>query len=170
MSIQNSIKLRATEVSPANSEARSEAPPCVGEVMTRHLVSLIPQNTFKEAVGLMTHRPFRHFLVLEKDGWLAGVISDRDFLRVLARDPDWEKTTIDKVMTRKPITVHPDTPLSAAVVEILARKINCLPVVDDDGRACGIVTSTDLLAAFQQVQERLEDVKREALDIPQELQ
>ncbi len=170
MSYKNNIRLEPIKVGPANSEARPKALTCVGEVMTRRLVSLSPQNTFKEAVGLMANRPYRHFLVLKKDGKLAGVISDRDLLRVLARDPDWEGTSVSEVMTRDLVTVRPETPLSSAVVEVLARRINCLPVVDMDGRACGIVTSTDLLAVFQQVQEGLEDVKREMPDIPQNLQ
>ncbi len=165
MSYKKSVQPRSIHVTLAKTEARPTTPMCVGELMTSRLVSLSPHHTFKEAVGLMANRPFRHFLVLDKNGHLAGVISDRDLLRVLARDPDWEGTTVSEVMTRDPLTVRPETPVSSAVVEVLARRINCLPVVDKYGRACGIVTSTDLLQAFEQVQVRLEDVQQEALDI-----
>ncbi len=170
MSYKKSVHPGSIHVTLANSEARPTIPMCVGELMTSRLVTLSPDHTFKEAVGLMTNRPFRHFLVLEKNGQLAGVISDRDLMRVLARDPDWESTTVSEVMTRDPLTVQPETPLSSAVVEVLARRINCLPVVGMDGRACGIVTSTDLLQAFQQVQARLEDVQQEALDVARDLE
>jgi CBS-domain-containing membrane protein len=39
------------------------------------------------------------------------------------------------------------------VSKIISKKINCLPVVEDDGTVCGIVTSTDLLKSYQQVLE-----------------
>lgn len=136
------------------------APTCVGDIMTPNPVTMSPRDSFRESIGLMANRPFRHFLVVEPDGQLAGVISDRDLLRVLARDPHWESTKVADVMTRNTVTVQPETPLSTAIVEILARRINCLPVVDTQGRVCGIVTSTDLLNTFQQVQRLLECLER----------
>ena len=165
MSYKKNVQPGSIHVTLANLEACPTAPMCVGELMTSRLVSLSPHHTFKEALSLMTNHPFRHFLVLEKNDQLAGVVSDRDLLRVLARDPDWEATTVSEVMTRDPLTVRPETPVSSAVVEVLARRINCLPVVDMDGRACGIVTSTDLLQVFEQVQMRLEDARQETSDI-----
>ncbi len=167
MSHKKGTEPRSIHVTLANLVTRPTIPTCVGELMTSRLVTLSPHHTFKEAVGLMANRPFRHFLVIEADGELAGVISDRDLLRVLAREPDWESTTVSEVMTKDLVTVRPETPISSAVVEILARRINCLPVVDMDGRACGIVTSTDLLRAFQQVQVRLEDVQQRSRMLPE---
>jgi CBS-domain-containing membrane protein len=45
---------------------------------------------------------------------------------------------------------------------MLAKRINCLPVIDDEGSVCGIVTSTDLLKSYQQV---LELVRKQARPI-----
>jgi CBS domain-containing protein len=59
-------------------------------------------------------------------------------------------------MNRYVVTVKPQTPLSAAVTEMLTRRINCLPVVGDDGKVCGIITSTDLLRNYQKIQMSLE--------------
>lgn len=135
------------------------APPtCVADLMTSRVVTLAPHHTFGEAVCLMANRPFRHFLVVHPDGRLAGVLSDRDLLRVLGRTPVWQSKTVGEVMTRDTVTVNPETPLSTAVEEMLGRRINCLPVVDHKGKVCGIVTSTDLLAAFQKIQASLERV------------
>lgn len=143
--------------------ANSEHPPpptSVGDVMTSNVVTLSPYHTFQEAVGLMANRPFRHFLVVEKDGKLAGVISDRDLLRALNRKPDWSKTIVGEVMTRETVTVQPKTSLSDAVGKMLEHRINCLPVVDERGKVCGILTSTDLLVTFQRIQVHLERVTK----------
>ncbi|HEY6363826.1 MAG TPA: CBS domain-containing protein, partial [Candidatus Binatia bacterium] len=53
----------------------------VADIMSTNLVTLSAHHTFGEAVQLMTHSPFRHFLVVHADGRLAGVFSDRDVLR-----------------------------------------------------------------------------------------
>jgi CBS domain-containing protein len=59
-------------------------------------------------------------------------------------------------MTPDPFTVKRETPLSVAVARIVSKRINCLPVLDDEGKVCGIVTSTDLLKAYQKLLESLE--------------
>lgn len=141
----------------------SEAPAKVGDVMTKKIVTMSPHDTFREAVGLMANRPFRHFLVVENDSRLAGVISDRDLLRILSRNPDWHNTTVSEVMTREVVTVAPETLLSVAVEIMVTRRINCLPVVDGSGKVCGLVTSTDFLNAYRQVQASLERLREVGL-------
>jgi len=146
-------------VAKAMSSNRSygQIPPIrIADLMTRELVSVAPGQTFGEVVGLMANRPFRHVLVIHSDGRLAGVISDRDLLRKMAATTDWKTKLVEEVMTREVLTVKPETSLSAAVKEILGRRINCLPVIDKNEKVCGIVTSTDLLSAFAKLQGSLE--------------
>src|SRR5919108_359690 len=132
-------------------------PISVSDIMTRDVVSLLPSQSFAEAVGLMANRPFRHVLVIHPNGRLAGVISDRDLLRVMGGTTDWKEKRISDVMSRDVFTVTPQTPLSIAVREILGRRINCLPVLyDENKQVCGIITSTDLLRAFERLQLSLE--------------
>jgi len=131
-------------------------PTSVGEVMTSKVVTLRPGNSLLEAIGMMANNSFRHFPVVEDNAHLAGVVSDRDLLRAMNHSKDWSSTTITQVMTQQVVKVQRETPLSVAVEKILTRRINCLPVVEDNDRVCGIVTSTDLLKAFQQVQKRFE--------------
>jgi CBS domain-containing protein len=88
----------------------------------------------------MANSPFRHFLVIHADGRLAGVFSDRDVLRALGRTPNWQAKNVSGVMTHQVFTVTPETPLSVAALEMLSRRINCLPVVGNDGKG-GIITS-----------------------------
>jgi CBS domain-containing protein len=129
--------------------------------MTREVVSLLPGQSFAEAVGLMASRPFRHVLVIHPNGRLAGIISDRDLLRVMGGATDWKEKRIRDVMTHDVFTVTPQTPLSLAVREMVARRINCLPVLyDENKQVCGVVTSTDLLRAFERLQMALERIAR----------
>ena len=130
---------------------------CVADVMTRKTVTLSPHHGFAEAVSLMADRHFRHIVVVDTGGKILGVISDRDILRTLARTANWQTKDVSQIMTRDPITVKRETPLVVAVAKIVSKRINCLPVLDDDGKVCGILTSTDLLKAYQKLLESLEN-------------
>jgi len=59
---------------------------------------------------------------------------------------------VSEVMSRRLVTVGPDTTLGDAAALLLKHKIGCLPVVDDDRALIGLITETDLLkAAFLDV-------------------
>lgn len=137
-------------------QVEQDAPTQVSEVMTRNVVATAPDHSVQEAITLVARHRFRHLLVVTGDQHLAGVISDRDLLRFMIREPQWGGAAVAEVMRTDPITVRPDTLLSAAITEMLNRRINCLPVVDGDERVVGILTSTDLLRVFRAMQERLE--------------
>jgi CBS domain-containing protein len=79
------------------------------------------------------------------------VISDRDVLRALARTPDWQTKPVTEIMTHDPFVVSPRAAVTDALAHLLEKRINCLPVVSEDGKVCGIITSTDLLKSFQKV-------------------
>lgn len=125
----------------------------VADVMIGKVVTLSPHHSFNDVANLMNDRYFRHCVVVDQGGVVIGVISDRDILRTLARNPNSRSKSLDQIMTKQPVTVKRNTAIIDAVGKMLAKRINCLPVIDDDGRVCGIVTSTDLLKSYQQLLE-----------------
>lgn len=132
----------------------------VADVMTGKVVTLSPHHSFNEVANLMNDRYFRHCVVVDNSRQVVGVISDRDILRSLARNPNSRSKSLEQFMTRNPITVKRNTPIVDAVAKILAKRINCLPVVEEDGSVCGIVTSTDLLRSYQQLLELVQKQAR----------
>lgn len=130
------------------------APPTqVDQVMTRSVMTLCPNDSFGAAVNLMATRHVRHSVVVDNAGKVLGVISDRDVLRALARNPDWQSKAVTEIMTPNPVVVRVDTPLTDALGELLVKRINCLPVVLENGSVCGILTTTDLLKSYKQLLE-----------------
>ena len=145
--------------------AQTTYPRQVKEVMTRDIIALRPQQPFAQALALLAQYRFRHLLVTDAEARLVGVISDRDLLRCMSREADLERVTVADIMGAAVVTVQPDTLLSEAAARMLSRRINCLPVVENN-RVCGILTSTDLLQAFHNLQTHIE---RGAIpDAPQE--
>lgn len=61
--------------------------------------------------------------------------------------------TVADIMTRDPISVHPETPIQTAI-EILAKeRISGLPVLDDHGKLVGVISETDLMWRETDVRE-----------------
>jgi acetoin utilization protein AcuB len=128
-------------------------PVYVADVMTPEVMTLCLSDSFSDAVNLMATQHVRHSVIIDDQGRIKGVISDRDVLRALARTSDWQSKSVSEIMTRDPMVVTPRTSVTAALSELLEKRINCLPVVGDDGKVCGILTSTDLLKSYQKVLE-----------------
>lgn len=139
-----------------SGNAALEGPTHVAAVMTKEPMTMLPHESFAELVGKMANRHFRHMLVVDEDQRLYGVISDRDVLRALSRTPDWSKKSVAEIMTHDSITITPDSAISEAVRLMLDKRINCLPVIGADGRVAGILTSTDLLQAYEKLQKLVE--------------
>lgn len=128
----------------------------VSAIMTKETVALHPEQSFADVVGLMANQFFHHVLVIDGEQRLCGVISDRDVLRELSRTRDWSQKKVSEIMTPHPMTIAPDSLISAAVRRMLDKRINCLPVVGAEGKVCGILTSTDLLKTYEKIQSWLE--------------
>jgi len=92
-----------------------------------------------DVTKMMEENKIRHLMVA-KNGRVMGIISDRDFRRQ-------GKTAAD-IMTTDPITVDVSTTMMTAITIFLKRRISCLPVVED-GKLCGILTTTDLMMGLQ---------------------
>jgi CBS domain-containing protein len=107
------------------------------------------------ADDVMTADRIRHLPVLDEDGRLCGILSQRDMFRgALAGALGYGTTAqrkvlttlaIKEVMATDVVTVGPDTVLSEAARLMLERKIGCLPVVDG-GKLVGILTEGDFVA------------------------
>jgi acetoin utilization protein AcuB len=152
---QHTVEDSAIDPSTENEHVTAHRIACVADVMTSEVLSLSPRHSFADAVNLIANRHFRHFVVIENDQ-IVGIVSDRDILRGLARTDNWQRKEVSQFMTLDPITVQPTASLSTAISKMLARRINCLPVVAADGKICGILTTTDLLKSYQKILEPLE--------------
>jgi acetoin utilization protein AcuB len=128
----------------------------IGDVMSKSVITLSPNDTIAKSVDLMATGDFRHLVITDDEQKVLGVISDRDILGVKGRISEWRVKKIHEVMTPKPITATQETLLSVAVATMIAKKINCLPVIDNIGTLCGIVTSTDMMKFCQNLLESMD--------------
>jgi len=57
----------------------------------------------------------------------------------------WVTMFVQDVMTREPTTVTPNTTIKRAAEILVERQISSLPVLDDRGRVCGVLSEADLI-------------------------
>lgn len=128
----------------------------VRDKMTPNPITVEPTTPVAEALRLMEGRKIRRLPVLQ-DGQLVGIVTLLDLMRVSASPATTlsvyelryllDKLTVQEAMTRRVITVTPDSPIEQAALLMREHKIGGLPVVED-GRLVGIITETDIFDAF----------------------
>lgn len=127
----------------------------VRDLMTSEVETVHPDSTLAELLDLLQERNIRHVPVVDDEGELVGLVTQRDLLRrSLAARGDLPFTvrrevaahrTVDEFMTAAPVTVDPDAPVGEAAELILDNKLGCLPVVEGP-HLVGIITESDFVA------------------------
>ena len=119
----------------------------VRERMTAPVITITPDHRFHDALHTMQEKNLHHLPVVDAQGALVGVVAERDLLMAAVQYTTQGDVEVGDLMHAEVVTVATSTPIRDAAAEMLARRIGCLPVVDD-GRVIGIITETDMLQAL----------------------
>ncbi len=115
-------------------------------VSQKHVVSLGPNASVREAAGVMTRANCGSVLIMEPPAALLGIVTERDLMtRVLAKGLDPERTQVREIMTPNPLCVPPETLVSDAVVIMLERGFRHLPIVGPGSKILGVFSVRDAL-------------------------
>ena len=122
--------------------------------MSREVMTLGRNDTLQSADDVMRLGRIRHLPIVDDDGRLAGIVTQRDLfhgglLKALgygtrARGQALESLVVKEAMTTEVVTTSPDTPLADAAKTMLERKIGCLVVVYGE-KIVGILTESDFV-------------------------
>ncbi len=129
------------------------------ESMKTDLVAVNPSTKLADAQELMHKGNFRHLPVVDEEKKLVGIITDRDmrdaYPSSLLDEATYQQTlekvmqhSVGEVMTRDPLTIAPYYTLQDTLLMMGKKKVGALPVVDDEGRLKGIMSTRDMLRAF----------------------
>lgn len=106
--------------------------------------------------------------VVDQNLKVQGMVTSKD---ILGRDRDM---TIDKIMTKHPMTVNGKTSVASTAHMMVWEGIEVLPVVDDANRLEGIISRQDVLKALQmnqrqpQVGETIDDIITNQMELVKE--
>ncbi len=115
----------------------------VGEIMHSDVKTASTDDSFADVAKTMRTHGISSVVVLDGKK-LAGIVTERDIVNLVAAGGDPHATSVEHGMTRRDlITVTPRTELSAAAGQMVSRNIRHLPVVDGD-EVVGIVSIRDM--------------------------
>jgi IMP dehydrogenase len=109
----------------------------------RKVHALPRHSTVYEALETMVRENIGSLVVTE-DGGIAGIFTERDFLRVALEELDLRSTSLDQVMTRRVVCLEPHWTVDESMAVMTHQRIRHLPVLEN-GRLAGMVSIGDLV-------------------------
>ncbi len=128
----------------------------VADVMTPNPVVIQPHTPLSEVEDIFEQHDFNGLPVVDAAGTLVGVLTKLDFLKAFLFTPDsvtprYEEIirhSADTVMTRDPLTVDPETPLTRVLQDMVTTRHKSFPVVVAQ-RLVGVVAREDVGRALR---------------------
>ena len=136
--------------------------PLIKELLAKKgsdVTTISPEATVMEAAALMSQKRIGALCVV-KDDAVVGVFTERDVLnRVVAARLDPATVKVADVMTSDVMTCGPEGKIADCAAVMSHKRIRHLPVVDDDGKLVGLISTGDLMAMqVSQKQAHIEDL------------
>jgi len=125
------------------------------DIMTPAPRTIGINDSIGEAYELLRELDVRHVPVINDDGDLVGILSDRDLAgRPPASLPSSTARVAD-VMSGAVVSVDPQADVREVIERLLENRIGAIPVVDGESKVVGIVSYVDVLRSFDRaVEER----------------
>jgi CBS domain-containing protein len=114
----------------------------VRTIMTQQCTTLAHDSHISDAVKTIVEKKIGGLPIIDQEGVLNGIVTERDVLRVLASDRNTLK--VEDVMSSSLRVTAPDFPISTVSRDMTQYRFRRLPVVSDDV-LYGIVTATDIM-------------------------
>ncbi len=131
----------------------------VDRSMTRDVITILEDATVLEAKATLEKHRIHHLPVVDDARRLIGVVTDRDIRSALPSGVmDNEETArererilslkVGEIMTRNPVSVSPSNTLEDVLLLMERMPVGAIPVVDDNRKIVGIISTRDLMRAF----------------------
>jgi CBS domain-containing protein len=109
-------------------------------------VTVSDETTVRDSFGIMKERAIGSVVVVDGDGRLAGLFTERDILALVANeDPAAADLPVKELMTRDPETTAMDNSLAEVIHRLTVSDLRYLPILDKEGRPISILAARDLV-------------------------
>ena len=120
----------------------------IEQVMTRRIQTVPRTASLRQVARVMDEQKIGNVIVLDADGAMCGILTDRDLVvRGVAAQRDLDTTQVGDVCSDVSVKLPPTASVDDAVKLMRERAVRRIPVVRD-GKALGIVTIGDLARAI----------------------
>ncbi|CAH1200290.1 Inosine-5'-monophosphate dehydrogenase [Paenibacillus allorhizoplanae] len=112
------------------------------------LFALKANSTLKDWQRMSEDTGYSRFPVVDEWNRIIGVVTSKDMVGASIQQ------SVDKLMTRNPLTVSPQTSVASAAHMMVWEGIELLPVVDTNRKIVGVLNRSDILKAMQSIQKQ----------------
>lgn len=124
---------------------RSQRDLRVGDVMSRNVVTVFPDDSVERAARLMRNCDCGALPVVDTNGRIIGFVTDRDItMRLVARGIDTHDAIVADCMTDEAFSCHLDDRLEDCMRQMARHQVRRMPVVNDNDQVIGIISQSDL--------------------------
>ncbi len=117
----------------------------IGDLMTRNVITVFSDDTLQRAARLMAEGDCGVLPVVNRDGRLVGMITDRDIvMRMAGKDLNPRTARVDECMSDDVIACHANDSILDCMRTMSHHKIRRIPIVYDRDRVIGIISQGDL--------------------------
>ena len=113
--------------------------------MSTDLHTVTPDTLVEDAAAVLLENDISSVLVVDDDGDLVGILTSTDFVDIVAKSQPKAETTVERYMTRDPITAGAQDDVAAVAATMLEHGFHHVPVVDGE-TPIGIITTSDFAA------------------------
>lgn len=110
-------------------------------------ITVQPNTTIDEVARIMHERNIGSVMVVDENGKLCGIITERDLVYAIASGKIGKELPAWTIMTENPVSVTPNTNIVDAIRKMREVNVRHLPVVDKDGRPVGMLSLRDVIDA-----------------------
>lgn len=114
--------------------------------MSSPAITLPINSSLYEVVETMYKEKIGSVLIVDENGRIAGIITERDIIYVASRGL-FKKDDIkaESVMSKNVVTVSEESSIYEAIDKMRAHNIRHLPVIDSQGKPVGVISLRDLI-------------------------
>lgn len=107
--------------------------------------SVSPKDTVYKALEIMSEKNVGALIVIDSDGNIAGLFSERDYARKSAlKGKDPQNTEVSELMSTKVLYVNPDQTIQECMALMTGKFVRHLPVVEGK-QLVGIISIGDIV-------------------------
>ena len=138
MKVANAMSRKVDSVSPKTKVKE------ISKLIFLHHINGVPVLRGKKVVGFITERDILHQFFPSMREYMEDPVNEANFEAMEKNITQIFELTADKVMSKRPITIHPDSPLLEAQSLMFMHKVGRLPVVDRKKNIIGIIAKRDI--------------------------
>lgn len=124
----------------------------VGRLMSDSIHTVTPDTLVEDAAALMLDNSIGSVVVVDENGHLEGILTNTDFVTIVAKSKPKAETTVERYMTTDVVTAGVQDSIRDVADAMLEHGFHHMPVVDEEDNVIGMITTTDLASYISTVQ------------------